>query len=309
MRPALWTALLVAVTLAAVTPAAQLPTFTADIDLVSVGVTVTDRRGNHITDLTLEDFEIVEDGRAQQVAYFARGVDQDAGPALHVGLLFDTSSSMVRDIDLARTAAIRFLNTLTEAVDMTLVDFDTEIRLAKYGQLDFPRLVERIRSRRPRGGTAMYDALGLYLNGAVENDGRTVLVLFTDGGDTRSSLGLSDLMTLIRASDVTVHAVGLVANRSSRTRLDQRARLDRIAETSGGRAFFPMTMRDVEAAYDTIVGQIRAQYTLGYSSTSTDEDGRWRDVEIRITRPDGADLRVRSRAGYFAPYRASEPVR
>jgi hypothetical protein len=106
---------------------------------------------------------------------------------------------MVRDIDLARTAAIRFLNTLSEAVDMTLVDFDTEIRLAKYGQLDFPRLVERIRSRRPSGGTAMYDALGLYLNGAVENDGRTVLVLFTDGGDTRSSLAASSSENPTRA--------------------------------------------------------------------------------------------------------------
>jgi len=308
MRPALCTALVVGMALAA-THAAQLPTFTADIDLVSIGVTVTDRRGNPVTDLTVDDFEIVEDGRGQRVAYFARGSDHDAAPELHVGLLFDTSSSMVRDIDLARTAAIRFLNTLSEAVDMTLVDFDTEIRLARYGQLDFPRLVERIRSRRPRGGTAMYDALGLYLNNAAENEGRTILVLFTDGGDTRSSLELSDLMTLVRASDVTMHAVGLLANRSVRTRLDQRARLARIAETSGGKAFFPTTMDDVEGAYDTIVAQIRAQYTLGYASTSTDEDGRWREVAIRITRPDAGDLQVRSRAGYFAPYRPLDPAR
>ena len=75
---------------------------------------------------------------------------------------------MDADIKLARSAAVKFLNTLTDAKDMTLVDFDTEVRVAKYGQQDFPRLVERIRARKPDGFTAMYDALGVYLDGAAE---------------------------------------------------------------------------------------------------------------------------------------------
>jgi hypothetical protein len=94
---------------------------------------------------------------------------------------------------------------------MTLVDFDSEVRVATYGQNDFPRLVERIRGREPEGWTAMYDALGVYLHGAAGNEGRTILALYTDGGDTRSAIALGDLMTLVRASDVTDSHRGLHA--------------------------------------------------------------------------------------------------
>ena len=118
----------------------QQATFRAGIDLVNVGVTVTDRHGNFITDLNAEDFEIVEEGRTQPISYFGRGDQSASAPPLHVGLLFDTSGSMGEDIKLARSAAIRFLNTLSDAVDMTLVDFDTEVRVARYGQREFPRM-------------------------------------------------------------------------------------------------------------------------------------------------------------------------
>ena len=165
--------------------AGQQATFRAGIDLVNFGVTVTDRKGVFIDDLTIDDFEIIEDGKKQTPTYFSRGDQTTTAPPLHIGLLFDTSGSMGEDIKLARSAAVRFLNTLSDAVDMTLVDFDTEVRVAKYGQKDFPRMVERIRSRQPDGWTAMYDALGVFLDGAAENDGRTILLLYTDGGDTR----------------------------------------------------------------------------------------------------------------------------
>ena len=279
---------------------AQQPTFRAEIDLISFGVTVTDRRGNYITDLTPDDFEIVEEGQKQTVRFFARGDEIDTAPAMHVGLLFDTSGSMGMDIQLSRSAAVKFLNTLSDAEDMTLVDFDTEVRIARYGQQDFPRLVERIRSRKPDGWTALYDALGVYLDGAAENEGRTILVLYTDGGDTRSTIGFNDLMTLIRASDVTIYAVGFLNNQSSAVRAEQRARLHQISEATGGQAFFPTTMKDVEAAYDKVVAQIRAQYSLGYTSTNTRLDGQWRKVEIKVKRP---DARIQARKGYFAPYK------
>ncbi len=294
-----------ALTLIAATPptSAQQPTFRAEIDLVNFGVTVTDRRGNHITDLTPEDFEITEEGQKQAVSFFARGDQLESAPEMHVGLLFDTSGSMGQDIQLARSAAVKFLNTLSDAEDMTLVDFDTEVRVARYGQQDFPRMVERIRGRKPDGWTALYDALGVYLDGAAEDEGRTVLLLYTDGGDTRSTIGFGDLMTLIRASDVTVYAVGFLDNQSSSVRNEQRARLHQIAEATGGQAFFPTTMKDVEAAYDKVVAQIRAQYSLGYTSSNTKQDGQWRRVEIKVKRSDLKDLRIQTRKGYFAPYK------
>ncbi|MBI2828839.1 MAG: VWA domain-containing protein [Acidobacteria bacterium] len=284
----------------------QQATFRGGIDLMSFGVTVTDRRGNLIADLNAEDFEIVEEGRKQTISYFARGDRSASAPALHIGLLFDTSGSMGEDIKLARSAAVRFLNTLGDAVDMTLVDFDTEVRVATYGQRDFPRMVERIRGRQPGGWTAMYDALGVYLDGAAENEGRTILVLYTDGGDTRSAITVGDVMTLVRASDVTIYAVGFLEHQSSGSRLAQRMGLMEIAETTGGQAFFPSAMKDVEVAYDKILAQIRAQYSLGYSSTDTARDGRWRKVEIKLTRQELKDARIQSRKGYFALFKEGQ---
>src|SRR5580765_4469864 len=280
--------------------AAQTPTFRTGIDLATFGVTVVDRKGEYLTDLTAEDFEIVEDGQKQTLKYFARGTDLESGPEMHVGLLFDTSGSMTEDIKLSRSAAVKFLNTLSEAKDMTLVDFDTEVRVAKYGQKDFPRMVERIRSRTPDGETALYDAMGVYLDGASDDEGRKIPVLYTDGGDTHSTISFGDLMTLIRASDVTVYSVGFLEH--SRGRIEERSHLQQIAEATGGQAFFPTTMKDIEASYDKVVAQIRAQYSLAYSSTNTKQDGAWRKVEIRVTRPDLKGSKILSRRGYFAPY-------
>jgi VWFA-related protein len=288
-----------------VTGAAQQAVFRAETDLVSFGVTVTDRRSAFVTDLTGEDFEILEDGKPQVVKYFIRGDEADAAPELHIGLMFDTSGSMSADIATARTAAIKFLNALPEAKDITLVDFDSEVRLAKYGQQDFPRIVERIRSRKPDGYTAMWDALGQYVNGVDDEQGRKVLIVFSDGGDTRSALGFADVMTLLRGSDVTVYPVGFMQNQPSSTRNLQRVRLGQIAGESGGEAFFPLSMKEIEAAYERILIQVRAQYTIGYVSTNTAQDGRWRKVEIKVRRPDLNGVRVQSRKGYFGPYKAS----
>lgn len=293
----------VAIAAAASLAAQQRPIFRAGTELVTIGVTVTDRRGAFITDLTAEHFDVLEDGRPQTIRYFARGDEAVSAPELHVGLLLDTSGSMGADIQLARTAAIKFLDRFREAKAMTVVDFDSEVRLARYGPEDFPRMVERIRSRKPEGLTAMYDALALYLDSVVGEQGRKVLVLFTDGGDTRSVLGFADIMDAVRASDVTIHAVGFLQNQPQSVRTDQRLRLSRIAEESGGEAFFPYSMKQIEEAYDRVAARIQAQYSLGYVSTNQAADGQWRKVEIRVRHPDLKDLRVQARKGYFAPYR------
>jgi Ca-activated chloride channel family protein len=283
--------------------AAQTPPFRSRVDLVNLGVTVTDRRGEFLTDLRADDFVVLEDGKPQSISYFSTGSEEATAPEMHVGLLFDTSGSMVDEIPLARSAAIRFLNTLSDARDMTLVDFDTEVRVSRYGQADFPRMVERIRNRKPDGLTAMYDALGVYLDGASENEGRTILVLYTDGGDTRSAISFGDVMTLVRASDVTIYTVGLLGSSAASRVVAERSRLTQMATATGGQAFFPQTMTDVSVAYDQIVAQIRAQYNLGFISTNTAQDGTWRKIEIKLARPDLRGARTLSRKGYFAAYK------
>ncbi len=212
--------------------------FRAGVDLVTLGVTITDKSGGLVTDLTRDDFQVVEDGASQRLEYFASGAGEEAIAALHPGLMLDTSASMERDLRLARSAAIKFLNLLPRSEDITLVDFDTEVRVTRYPQRDFPRVVERIRNRKPEGWTALYDALGVYLDGAAGQQGRPVLVMYTDGADSRSSLSLRETVELLKASHATVYAVGLVENAGS-ARMESQQRLRLLAETTGGQAFFP----------------------------------------------------------------------
>jgi Ca-activated chloride channel family protein len=272
--------------------------FRSGVDLTTFAVTVTDRKGNIVTDLARDDFEVLEDGKGQTAEYFAYG-DGDTAPPMHLGLMLDASGSMQNDMKLAQGAAIKFLNMLPAAEDITLVDFDTQVRITQYPQRDFARLVERIRQRKADGWTALYDALGTYLDGADSQNGRKVLVMYTDGGDSRSSMTLSETMTLLKASNVTVYAIGLVENTGS-ARTQMQMTLRQLTEITGGQAFFPVAMKDVESAYDKVLAEIKGQYHLGYQSTNAATDGAWRKVEIRVKRE---GLKVRARKGYFGPYK------
>jgi Ca-activated chloride channel family protein len=283
-------------------------TFKSSVDLVNANVTVLDKKGGLITDLTEDDFEIFEDGKKQQIRFFARGDAESEGakgPDLHLGLMLDASESMGEDMRFVRTAMVKFLNRLVDAVDITLIDFATEVRTARYSQADFARVIERIRSQKAQGWTAFYDAVGVHLDGAAGQDGRKILVIYTDGGDTRSSMTFSDLMKLLKASDVTVYSVGFLEHQTSSSRNEQRMILEQIAEVTGGRAFFPSSMKDLDEAYDKVLAEIRAQYSMGYISTNEHADGTWRKVEVKLTRPELKSAKIRARKGYFAPYKPS----
>lgn len=286
--------------------AQQVQVFRAQVDLVNMGVTVTDKKGNLVTDLTAEEFEITEDGKTQTVRYFAVGDGGEQAPELHLGLLLDVSQSMTEDITFTKTAAIKFLNTLTDAVDITVVDFDTEVRVARYSQREFARLVERIRQQKVSGWTALYDAIGVYLDDAAGQGGRKIMLLYSDGGDTRSAIRYDELLDLLKASDVTVYTIGQLDHQSSSGRFEARMVLQRIADTTGGQAFFPSSVKALDGVYEKVLAEIRAQYLLGYHSTNVDLDGRWRNVTVKILRKDSRDLRIRSRKGYFGPYKESQ---
>jgi Ca-activated chloride channel family protein len=298
----------VLLTLAAAGAAVAQQTFRAGVDLVTFSVVVTDREGTPITGLDASDFAVVEQGRPQTIAYFAAGDVSEADTLglerpLHLGLALDTSGSMEEDIADVRTASIRFLNANEHAADVTLVDFDTEVRLARFASADYPRLIERIRMRRPDGWTAFYDALGIYLHGAEEQTGDKVLLVYTDGGDTRSSLTYNDVLDLLRVSDVTLYTVGYLDHQLTATRMQQRMQLQHLAEVTGGEAMFPTSLKQLDKMYEAIQRHIASRYTIGYVSTDARMDGNWRKVEIRLTRPDLKGVRIRTRAGDSAPYR------
>lgn len=286
------------------------PVFRSGVDLVHLGVTVVGKDGQPVSGLRAEDFVIQEEGREQGIAYFTRGLDNDLETMpLHLGVLFDTSGSMDRDAGFAKTAAIKFLRDLNFAVDMTLVSFDTEVRVSRFGQSDFPRLVERLRGQETGGMTALYDALGVYLDGAFAQDGRKVLLLYTDGGDTRSRMRLGELLDLVRASDVTVYAIGFQTQLRMADRMMERLRLEEIVGLTGGQCYFPDSLDELDEIYAQIRDELAARYSLGYVSTDPTTDGAWRRVTVTLAgaRPELEGARIRARNGYFAPYFEDAP--
>jgi Ca-activated chloride channel homolog len=278
----------------------QVPIFRSHADLVNFGVVVTDKQGEPITGLSADDFDVREEGKPQTIKFFAAG-DPANAPPLHIGFLLDASGSMEDDIRDVRTAAIKFLNTMDKAEDITLVDFDTEIRVARYEQSDYGHLIERIRGRKTDGYTALYDALGAYLGTSADQDGQKVLIMYTDGGDTRSTMTLKDVLDLLKASDVIVYVVGYLQHQSSSQQTPLRMELSRFAQMTGGLALFPSSAKEVEKMYEKIEREIAARYSLGYTSTDTRTDGMWRNVDIRLKRADLKGVRLRTRQGYFAP--------
>jgi Ca-activated chloride channel family protein len=279
--------------------------FTSGIDVVHIGVSILDDDDAPVLDVRVDDIELYEDGVLQDIRYFSRGMhtDSDVMP-MHLGVLFDASGSMGDDDRFAKTAAIKFLNTLTYAADMTLVDFDDTVRVGRYEQADFPRLVERIRNRKPGGMTAFYDALGVYLDGAFDLDGRKVLLMYSDGYDTRSRMPFSDTVELLKASDVTVYAIGFQGNIPRSQRPMERMKLGQLVELTGGRVFFPNDVDALEEIYADISEELETRYALGYISTNARADGSWRRIEIKVKsdRPELDGVETRSRDGYYARY-------
>jgi len=292
--------LILALAIATITVTAGQQTFRTAIDLVHFAVVVTDKQGSPISGLTADDFDIKEAGKPQTIKFFTAG-DPAAAPPLHLGFLLDTSGSMEEDLKDVRTSAIKFLNAMDQAEDITLVDFDTEVRKATYSGGEYARLIERIRERKADGMTALYDALAVYLSGTADLTGQKVLIMYTDGGDTRSTLTISEVNDLLRASDVTVYVVGYLEHQMSSGRLNQRMELTRFAAITGGLALFPTSMKEVDKMYEKIEREIAARYSLGYTSTDDRSDGTWRNVEIRLKRPDLKGAKLRTRDGYFAP--------
>ena len=156
--------------------------------------------------------------------------------------------------------------------------------------------------------TAFYDALGVYLDGAFSQDGHKILLLYTDGGDTRSRIRFNVLLDLVRASDVTAYVVGFQGRRRTALRMREQLQLEEVAELTGGQAYFPSSVDELDEIYARIRDELENRYSLGYVSTDPTTDGAWRRVTITLqdTPNDPARLEIRTREGYFAPY--IEPV-
>jgi Ca-activated chloride channel family protein len=278
------------------------PVFSAATDVVHLTVSVRDGQGALVSDLGADDFEVYENDKRQTLHLFARaeapGEQETLG--LNLGLLLDTSESMLEQLKLSQEAAVRFLENIPRARDLLMIFFDQDIRISRYNSENQQGLFARIHEARGGGNTALYDAIAVYLSRVHDTAGRKVLVLLSDGEDSTSSLGMGELLNLVRSSSVTIYPVaftaGIHAGRSRGARA--RAFLLGLAELSGGQMFSPHASRDLAEVYQRILSELSSQYVLGYTSSDPRRDGKYRKLKIELKRK---DLKVRHRPGYRAP--------
>ena len=276
-------------------------TFRTATNVVSLPATVIGRSDVLIHGLTIDDFEVLEDGKPQKLTLFTEGAPGPEIP-LHLGLLLDTSESMDKNLTAAASAVIRFVNALEEAVDVTFVDFSTEVRVSKFVPASYPHLFERVRDNKAKGSTALYDALAMYLSAVEQQDGQKVLLLYSDGLDSTSSTGYGRLVEMLRRSNVMVYSIGYVEELGS-SRATGQVRLNDMAHQTGGESFYPLGREALDKAYERILDELKSRYTLGYVSTNPAADGKWRKLQVRATAPSAKGAKVRTKPGYFAPLR------
>jgi VWFA-related protein len=284
------------------------PVFRNEVDLVKVTVTVRehDEKGPLVTDLKPEDFILTEDGEPQTIELFARAGAPETGDdtrekalTLDLGLLMDTSSSMEPVLKLSQQAAIRFLEGVPRARDLLMLFFDRDIRISRFDSEHQQGLFERILASRGTDTTALYDAVTVYLSRAEESTGRRVAVLFTDGDDTASKVRFPELVDMVRASPVTIYVIGFQAGSPTQVRtMTAAAVLRKLADITGGRAFFPNNYRDLPAIYERILADLGAQYVLGFESRNKAADGKFRKLKVTVKRP---GMHIVHREGYYAP--------
>jgi Ca-activated chloride channel family protein len=288
--------------LAATASAQPAPVFRAGLDLVGVTVTVRDGKGGLVSDLRAEDFVVREDGRPQQLEIFAPAAlpEQRQELALNLGMLFDTSESMRKDLKLSQQSAVRFLENIPRARDLLLIFFDRDIRISRYTSENQQGIFGRILESKGEGYTALYDAIAVYLSRVVDTPGRKTLVIFTDGDDTTSQTSPQEVEKLVRSSNATIYPVAFLGQFGGGNTEGLRARsfLYSIAELSGGRVFQPTASRDLAGIYQSILDELGTQYVLGYVSDNPKRDGKFRRITVEVKRP---GLKLRHRPGYDAP--------
>lgn len=279
-------------------PVAQ-PVFRAGSELVVLHVTVRDRRGRYITDLTREAFTVIDDARPQRLEMFSA----DEVPA-SIGFLVDNSNSMRPNREKVIASAVAFARNSHPQDEIFVLTFNESVRHA-FG----PAVVEQIdggvfaramsQAIVARGMTAIYDGLAAGLARLEQGrHTRQVLIAVSDGEDNASKTTRDEVLKRVRESDATVYTVALIdpLMREGDPRL-----LRRLATATGGESFAPRREQDVPAAFERIARDIRNAYTLAYAPTRTDgaAPGRRRAVKVYVRSRDGGALDVRARDGYF----------
>ncbi len=270
------------------------------VNEVNVVFTVTDKHGRYVKDLNKSDFKVIDDSKpAEEVKDFRNQTDLP----LQVGLLIDASNSVRDRFKFEQESAIEFLNqTIRPKYDAAfVVGFDVTPEVTQDFTDNTESLSRGVRLLRPGGGTAMFDALYFscrdkLLKAPRSGPLRRAIILFSDGEDNQSHVTREEAIEMAQRAEVIVYTIS--TNISGMKGKGDKV-LERIADATGGRAFFPFQLRDVANAFAEIQDELRSQYAVSYKPADFRTDGRYRTIEIVAS--DHKNLHVRSRRGYFAP--------
>lgn len=262
-----------------------------DSSIVLLNASIKNPEGRHVAGLRKEQFKVFEDGVEQSIEYFSAEETPFAA-----AILLDTSGSMEERVSMARAAAIRFLDGLRTDDNVAIYRFDSKIEMVQPFS-NSRDLIDRAFELKAAGMTRMNDAI---YEASVElskrGEKRRAIILLSDGQDTLSEKSTDKALKAAMSADITIYTIDMSAIGDAKRAQSQGA-LKKLAEKSGGTFVSTpggVAMRD---AFDKIVQELGVQYTIGYSPANTKKDGKWRNIELRVERP---NLSIRARQGYTA---------
>lgn len=261
----------------------------SDADVVQVAATVLDKDGKPMRGLTRESFRVFEDGVEQPLTHF---IGPDAPNDLVVAV--DTSASMGPSMPVCRDAVKAFLSGLRPDDHLTLLAFNDNLFTLARRETDPAARLKAVERLTPWGGTSLYDVTlrGLQLLG--RQGGRHALVAFTDGEDTASHATAEDVDRRVQVADVPIYVIAQGRGVKERP---LRQVLNRLADLTGGRAFYTQRIEELQGAFAEIAEDLASQYVLGYEPQNLVRDGSWRTIRVEVV---GTRRPVRARQGYRA---------
>lgn len=279
-------------------PAEDDPTIKVDVKLVNVFVTVTDDHGAPVANLTKDNFQLLEDGRPQKLSIF----DKESELPLSIVLDIDTSLSTRKDLPLELNSARRFAHAILRPVDgLSLYGFSETVDQVVPFTSDL-RVVDRgIQSLRPGAATALYDAVYLGAEALNDRQGRKVMVVITDGGDTVSKIEYREALRAAQQAEAIVYSIIVVPIEASAGRdTGGEHALIQLSEDTGGKYYYATSIAQLDQAFRSISDELRTQYLLAYYPERRLADSDFRRIEVKLTGlSGGADYKSRHRTGYY----------
>jgi Ca-activated chloride channel homolog len=269
-------------------------------DLVTLTLTVTDPYGRYVSGLSKNAFTVMDNNKEQEITFFS---DSDA--PVSIGILFDVSGSMSGDkIAKARKALEHFINTSHPMDEYFLIAFNSRAQLLLDRTRNGEAVLDKLTLVQPKQNTALYDACYLGIERVTRGSHqKKALLIISDGQDNNSRYTFNEVRRLMRESDVTVYAVGILGGSDAGSMLGMQGQafLDELANVTGGKSFYPQTSVELDEIFERIALELRHQYSVGYTPKDFVPDGKWRRVRVRIKPPRGLPrLTVRGREGYYA---------